>query len=563
MAMFNDSNIDVETFRFSYKTIAGAIKLPVQVRPLQDEAHEIAKQFAIVNHIHGDDIVNQLSEEVSKFITSSLRRRLKRAQSEIQMMQTVYNGDLGTSSSGTSSYINEYRYDKVQKLEEENMQFRTIIDSSDNDLKKVLKDLTDQANKSRIKADKANQKLNRLQERLDSEEEIDHVFQRLESLKSALLQEKNITHSLRDKLDEVGMDADNYKRQVYELKDQMGVALDSVADSRLAGKVDRLQDEVRDLRAKLSEERRRVHDLEATAKQSHGMTHMAVAEWAIERRRAKFANNNNSTNSNTQRNVFGQKLLSNGGEDHNIATSGNTSDEKLSAVKAPSLQMLTNLLKEAKWAIDTKHWDNISRYEFLACDETDVFKEPKLEDPVFLRKSLRDMRYARANSIWNDRINKNIPHEKLLSIAVNASSQLSELQHVIVQLEKDRENYKVKYRQAVLEGEKLKEKYRENLFSEKLGNKIQNPSPNQDPNQEANSSGDFQPLSAGFAGRQAWMTWASEKFKMKQELNTAREEYLKQLNEERQKFDILAEEVAIELYKLLAIWEHERRERNM
>ena len=204
--MFNNSNIDVETLRFSYKTIAGAIKLPVQVRPLQDEAHEIAKQFAIVNHIHGDDIVNQLSEEVSKFITSSLRRRLKRAQSEIQMMQTVYNGDLGTSSSGTSSYINEYSYDKVQKLEEENMQFRTIIDSSDNDLKKVLKDLTDQANKSRIKADKANQKLNRLQERLDSEEEIDHVFQRLESLKSALLQEKNITHSLRDKLDEVGME---------------------------------------------------------------------------------------------------------------------------------------------------------------------------------------------------------------------------------------------------------------------------------------------------------------------------------------------------------------------
>ena len=64
----------------------------------------------------------------------------------------------------------EYRYDKVQKLEEENMQFRTIIDSSDNELKKVLKDLTDQANKSRIEADKANQKLNRLQERLDSEE---------------------------------------------------------------------------------------------------------------------------------------------------------------------------------------------------------------------------------------------------------------------------------------------------------------------------------------------------------------------------------------------------------
>ena len=45
-----------------------------------------------------------------------------------------------------------------------------------------------------------------------------------------------------------------------------------------------------------------------------------------------------------------------------------------------------NLLKEAKWAIDTKHWDNISRYEFLR-DETDVFKEPKLEDPVFLKTS--------------------------------------------------------------------------------------------------------------------------------------------------------------------------------
>ena len=32
--------------------------------------------------------------------------------------------------------------------------------------------------------------------------------------------------------------------------------------------------------------------------------------------------------------------------------------------------------------------------------------------------------------------------------------------------------------------------------------------------------------------------------------------------EERQKFDIVAEEVAVELYKLLAIWEHERRERS-
>ena len=150
-------------------------------------------------------------------------------------------------------------------------------------------------------------------------------------------------------------------------------------------------------------------------------------------------------------------MLSNGGEDHNIATSGNTSDEKLSAVKAPSLQMLTNLLKEAKWAIDTKHWDNLSRYEFLASDGTDVFKEPKLEDPVFLRKSLRDMRYARANSMWKDRINKNIPYEKLRSIAINASSQISEMEHIIVKLEKDRENYKVKYRQAVLDGEKLKE----------------------------------------------------------------------------------------------------------
>ena len=562
MAMFSNADMDVETLRFSYKTIAGVIKLPVQVRPLQDEAHEIAKQFAIVNHIHGEDIVNQLSEDVSKFITRSLRRRLKRAQSEIQMMQAVYNGDLGSSSSGTSSSINEYRYDKAQKLEEENRQFRTIIDASDSKLKKVLKDLTDQANESRIKADKANQKLNRLQDRLDSEEEIDHVFQRLESLKSALLQEKHITQSLRDKLDETGTKADTYKRQVYELKDQMGVALDSVTDSRLASKVERLEDEVRDLRAKLSGERRRVHDLEATAKQSHGMTHMAVAEWAIERRRAKFTGNNNRSNYNTRKNVFGQRLLSNGGNDDNITTSGDTSDEKLSAVKAPSLQMLSNLLKEAKWAIDTKHWDNISRYEFLASDGSDVFKEPKLEDPVFLRKSLRDMRYARANSTWKDRINDSVPYEKLLSIATNASSQLSEMEHVLERLEKDKDKYKVKYRQAVLEGEKLKEKYRENLFSEQLGNKIQNSTPNQDSSQETNSSGDFQPLSTGFTGRQAWMTWAAEKFKMKQELNTAREEYLKQLNEERQKFDTLAEEVAVELYKLLAIWEHERRERS-
>ena len=79
---------------------------------------------------------------------------MKRAQSEIQMMQTVYNGDLGSSSSGTPLFKTEYSYDKVQKLEEENRQFRTIIDASDNKLKKVLKDLTDRANESRIEADR-------------------------------------------------------------------------------------------------------------------------------------------------------------------------------------------------------------------------------------------------------------------------------------------------------------------------------------------------------------------------------------------------------------------------
>ena len=53
----------------------------------------------------------------------------------------------------------------------------------------------------------------------------------------------------------------------------------------------------------------------------------------------------------------------------------------------------------------------------------------------------------------------------------------------------------------------------------------------------------------------------SKDFLQGQELNVAKEECLKQLNDERQRFELLTEEVAIELYKLLAIWEHERRER--
>ena len=135
--------------------------------------------------------------------------------------------------------------------------------------------------------------------------------------------------------------------------------------------------------------------------------------------------------------------------------------------------------------------------------------------------------------MWKDRINKNIQYEKLRSIAINASSQISEMEHIIVKLEKDRENYKVKYRQAVLDGEKLKEKYRENLFSEKLGNKIQNPSRIKIRTRKQTAAV-ISNLISRLCGETGLDDRASEKFKMKQELNTAREEYLKQLNEERQ-----------------------------
>ena len=63
---------------------------------------------------------------------------------------------------------------------------------------------------------------------------------------------------------------------------------------------------------------------------------MAVAEWAIERRRAQFANNNRNYNSITRRNAYGQKLLSNGGDDDNITTSGDNTNDPSSINKVPS-----------------------------------------------------------------------------------------------------------------------------------------------------------------------------------------------------------------------------------
>ena len=574
MAAFNkSSNAELETLNFRYKTIAGIIQLPVPVRPLQDEAHGIAKQFAVVNHIHGDDIVNTLTEELAKFITQSLRRRLNRAQAEIQMMQTVYSGDQSGSSSFNPLSTNQYQYDKLQKLEEENRQFRTVIDASGDDLKRYLKTLTDQTNEQRIKADKATAKLARLQEKLDSEEDIEHVFQRLVALKSTLEQEKHVANSLRLKLEETQEQADAYRLEVQKLKEQMGVALDSVSDSRLSSKVGRLQDEIQLLRSKLSEERRKGIRLESNAKSTHGITHMAVAEWAIERRRAQFANNNRNYNSITRRNAYGQKLLSNGGDDDNITTSGDNTNDPSSINKVPSLARLKNMLRDAKWAVDSAHWKNVRKIEFLVGnDPSEIVKEPKLEDPIFLRKALRDMRFSRANSVWRDRLHK-MPRNKLLQIAITASNDLSQMEEVVLQLEKDRDRYKVKFRQEELEHANVRDKYREMIFSDKLGNAAKkrnynnnNNSVNGGDNIGSNGEGidtnnDFQPLFNSTNGRAAWMTWAAEKFKMKKELNVAKEECLKQLNDERQRFELLTEEVAIELYKLLAIWEHERRER--
>ena len=60
MAMFSNPDIDVETLRFSQQ--AGTIKLPVQVRPLQDEAHEIANSLPCKPH-SWNDIVNQLRKK--------------------------------------------------------------------------------------------------------------------------------------------------------------------------------------------------------------------------------------------------------------------------------------------------------------------------------------------------------------------------------------------------------------------------------------------------------------------------------------------------------------------
>ena len=240
MAAFNkSSNAELETLNFRYKTIAGIIQLPVSVRPLQDEAHDIAKQLRCKSYTWRRHC-KYIDGRACKVHTQSLRRRLNRAQAEIQMMQTVYSGDQSESSSFNPLSTNQYQYDKLQKLEVENRQFRTVIDASGDDMKRYLKTLTDQTNEQRIKADKATAKLARLKEKLDSEEDIEHVFQRLVALKSTLEQEKHVANSLRLKLEETQEQADAYRLE-QKLKEQMGVALDSVSDSRLSSKVGRLQ----------------------------------------------------------------------------------------------------------------------------------------------------------------------------------------------------------------------------------------------------------------------------------------------------------------------------------
>ena len=60
------------------------------------------------------------------------------------------------------------------------------------------------------------------------------------------------------------------------------------------------------------------------------------------------------------------------------------------------------------------------------------------------------MRFSRANSVWRDRLHK-MPRNKLLQIAITDSNDLSQMEEVVVQLEKDRDRYKVKFRQEELE----------------------------------------------------------------------------------------------------------------
>ena len=145
---------DVSLYDFSYQTIAGLVTLPIEVDCERDNPFKVAKLYCELNHLYDNKVKMQMAEGLTDFITVELRTRLIRAQSEIQLLQSVYTAsNTETSSTSHTSY---YEGKIISQLREENDALRNIVslnESGGKGLEKSVLLLTNKVSEERRRAD--------------------------------------------------------------------------------------------------------------------------------------------------------------------------------------------------------------------------------------------------------------------------------------------------------------------------------------------------------------------------------------------------------------------------
>jgi hypothetical protein len=507
-------HVDTEVYEFSYPTIAGIIKLPVQIDIAHELPTKVTDKFCAVNHIHDKDISSKLAEGLGDFVITILRSRLNRAQTEMHMMQTVYGANKTTDNyKGANAYSNA----TIKKLEEENNRLKMLVSgkgAGEGNLGDTLLLLSQQVEEEREKANKATEKLKNFQEQLGTTTSIEQIMQKIANLQSALTEKENVTHSLKLENERVLRKFEASQREVQTLQTQMDTAMDTMSDSALSFKVQKLEEELALAHARIFEEKNSRSRLERNEKKRHSVTHREVAQWAIQRRHG-----------NTYRG--------------NLTLGTMHSKQPLSG--SSSLIELRNLLSETKWSLDDRHWKNISKQDFLSPSVYDLSRSGSAREiprPEFIERALRDLRWYNSRESWRSKVS-GMSAERLVELVANFASDLEEM-HTIV----EKQESIIQRHSDMPRSNQLKLSNASEEFISEFNNSLHKVTGYSATEDDHNSEG--------------WRSWAKEKFDLKNRLIHVESSFKAEIQKERKETEQLSDEIAIEIFKLLTLWQQDR-----
>ena len=188
-----------------------------------------------------------------------------------------------------------------------------------------------------------------------------------------------------------------------------------------------------------------------------------------------------------------------------------------------------------------KGFKNISKQDFLSPSVYDLSRSGSAREiprPEFIERALRDLRWYNSRESWRSKVS-GMSAERLVELVANFASDLEEM-HTIV----EKQESIIQRHSDMPRSNQLKLSNASEEFISEFNNSLHKVTGYSATEDDHNSEG--------------WRSWAKEKFDLKNRLIHVESSFKAEIQKERKETEQLSDEIAIEIFKLLTLWQQDR-----